>query len=229
MNECPKCGSPNPENAKFCGRCGTRLTSVAAPDANPSPEPSDGGGNAMKWVYIIGGAVIAILLVILLVVNLRGGGKETPTQDTIASIPEIASVSDSGAGEPDVSAVETPASAPKEVPKEAPKPASSSSMGFHDGVNKMMGYMIHSDTEKWPFTVQFNYNASSDRISNVVYVNLTSKTKVNMSVSSYDGYTLDLTGHDGRKSFRLLFSGSNPYYGDSWWGDHHESMELSLQ
>ena len=42
MESCPKCGEENPEDARFCGRCGEPLRKVApvTPDQPPGVQPS---------------------------------------------------------------------------------------------------------------------------------------------------------------------------------------------
>ena len=86
--------------------------------------------------------------------------------------------------------------------------------------------MLHSPTEKWPFTLQLRYDSANDVIKDVVYVNLTSKTKLNLRVVDYQGYSIKLRGYDGQKDFTISFEAGDPYTGESWWGNHRESIEL---
>ena len=42
MPFCTACGHPNPDDARFCSQCGTRLvTSPPAPEPTPAPDPTD--------------------------------------------------------------------------------------------------------------------------------------------------------------------------------------------
>jgi uncharacterized membrane protein YvbJ len=36
---CPKCGQQNPDEAKFCGKCGAAVSVAPAVPGRPSPEP----------------------------------------------------------------------------------------------------------------------------------------------------------------------------------------------
>ncbi len=36
---CSKCGEKNPDDGKFCSKCGTALTATKAPAAAPAPAP----------------------------------------------------------------------------------------------------------------------------------------------------------------------------------------------
>jgi uncharacterized membrane protein YvbJ len=36
---CPKCGQQNPDEAKFCGKCGAAVSAAAQPQPQPQPQP----------------------------------------------------------------------------------------------------------------------------------------------------------------------------------------------
>lgn len=73
---CPNCGLPNPDNAKFCANCGTSFTNAPSGQYQPpSPQfqnpsqylppstPGSGGGNSMfKNIGI--GCLIAVAIML---------------------------------------------------------------------------------------------------------------------------------------------------------------------
>ena len=64
---CPTCGQENPAEAKFCGKCATRLTPADLP-ASPGPVAPAAPGEmtqGMKVVVIIGSIVIPPMGIIL--------------------------------------------------------------------------------------------------------------------------------------------------------------------
>lgn len=70
---CPKCGTKNIDEAKFCGACGTPLSMNASAPApqTVSAQPANKVGDKKKSPLIIGGAaagVIALALIAILVV-----------------------------------------------------------------------------------------------------------------------------------------------------------------
>lgn len=102
-------------------------------------------------------------------------------------------------------------------------------MGFHQGVNKLNGEMIHTNGQRFPFKLQFTYNPDTDTYSNIVYVNVRYGTKLRLQLGEYDYQLISFVGNDGSKDFIIRFSGDNPYWGDAWWGDFHQDVELKLQ
>lgn len=45
MKKCSQCGAELPDNAKFCGSCGSRLAEISD-KPNPKPDGDDGGRDA---------------------------------------------------------------------------------------------------------------------------------------------------------------------------------------
>ena len=62
---CPKCGNSLPDDAAFCGACGTQLAS-ATPVQKPKVQVKK------SWIAI-GAAVLVVALVVVLCVTLIGG------------------------------------------------------------------------------------------------------------------------------------------------------------
>ena len=58
---CPKCGTKNIDEAKFCGACGTPLSVNAGVSASQavSAQPANKVGDKKKLPLIIGGAAAA--------------------------------------------------------------------------------------------------------------------------------------------------------------------------
>lgn len=202
MKTCPKCGSPNPENAKFCGRCGAPLTSDT--DVLP-PEPPK-SSNSSKWIYIIGGAVIAALVIVLLWVNLRGGEEAPATEDTIAVIPEIIDVTDSAV-------TETPAVVVEEA--KAPAQAEPASSDKFVGSGNIEGY---------PFSISGKW--SGNRVTGT-YTN--EYNGVKMKVSGYEAEgVLELTLTAGGQKCYFTFDdlGGGSYSGTFNHGEKRAEFQL---
>ena len=62
---CPKCGNSLPDDAAFCGACGTQLAS-APPVQKPKVQVTK------SWIAI-GASVLVVALVVVLCVTLIGG------------------------------------------------------------------------------------------------------------------------------------------------------------
>src|SRR5262245_6112157 len=65
---CPTCGQENPAEAKFCGKCATRLAPVVDLRTPPGPvAPASSGevSQGMKIGVIIGSIIIPLLGIIL--------------------------------------------------------------------------------------------------------------------------------------------------------------------
>ena len=64
---CPTCGQENPAEAKFCGKCATRLAPADLPTSPGPVAPAASGGvsQGMKVGVIIGSIVIPLLGIIL--------------------------------------------------------------------------------------------------------------------------------------------------------------------
>jgi uncharacterized membrane protein YvbJ len=64
---CPKCGQDNPAEAKFCGKCATRLSPT--PSTFSAPVSTTGGAGdvsqGMKIGIIVGSIVIPLLGIIM--------------------------------------------------------------------------------------------------------------------------------------------------------------------
>lgn len=63
---CPKCGSENPDFAKFCGSCATALPTGAPPHVvnnpiAPTPGAQPAVTDGLKWTVGIGSVLIPIL------------------------------------------------------------------------------------------------------------------------------------------------------------------------
>lgn len=72
---CPNCGQENPPEAKFCGKCATRL-SMEPPATSFSAAPSGGGGSeevtsGMKIGVIVGSLLMPLLGIILGVIYMN--------------------------------------------------------------------------------------------------------------------------------------------------------------
>ena len=71
---CGQCGSQNPDDARFCANCGEVLNAAPAPEPVVPPKKSKKG-----LLFIIGGAVVALALVLTLIFVLGGGhGAKSP-------------------------------------------------------------------------------------------------------------------------------------------------------
>lgn len=71
---CGQCGSQNPDDARFCANCGEVLNAAPAPEPVAPPKKSKKG-----LLFIIGGAVLALALVLTLIFVLGGGhGAKSP-------------------------------------------------------------------------------------------------------------------------------------------------------
>jgi hypothetical protein len=64
---CPNCGQDNPAEAKFCGKCATRLTApVTPPTPGPvGPPPSGEVSQGLKIGVIVGSIVMPLLGIIM--------------------------------------------------------------------------------------------------------------------------------------------------------------------
>lgn len=202
MINCPKCGTPNPDNAKFCSRCGAPISTDTAPlnteqaggdttpfsaapnPYSPTPEKNSGGS---KWIYIIGGAVIAILVVVLLWVNLRGGEKEPATVDSVAVIPEIIEVTESAVTE--TPAVEVTEEGPYAVPAEEKE-------------DKQSDKFVGSGTiEGYPFSISGKWNGNQ---VTGTYTNEYNGVKMKVSGYEVEG-VLELTLTAGKETCYFTF------------------------
>ena len=67
---CPKCGTKNIDEAKFCGACGTPLSVNAGVSASQavSAQPANKVGDKKKLPLIIGGAVAGVIALVLIAV-----------------------------------------------------------------------------------------------------------------------------------------------------------------
>ena len=70
---CPSCGALNPEHNRHCEECGARLAKGPLPVAPPPMVRSTPGGRALAVLL----GVLAIVAVIALGMQLRGGGDDT--------------------------------------------------------------------------------------------------------------------------------------------------------
>ena len=113
--------------------------------------------------------------------------------------------------------------------EEAESSQASCMMGFHSGKNSFVGDMIHTDGRRFPFTLEFDYFPEDNKISDVVYVNTTSSTKLKLETTEFTHSMVRFEGKDGGKKFILQFSNTQPYSGDAWWGDFHQNIELNLK
>ncbi|MDE6423196.1 MAG: hypothetical protein K2K95_07230, partial [Muribaculaceae bacterium] len=113
--------------------------------------------------------------------------------------------------------------------EEAESTQASCMMGFHSGQNSFVGDMIHTDGRRFPFTLEFDYSPENNKISDVVYVNTTSSTKLKLETTEFSHSMVRFEGKDGGKKFILQFSDTRPYSGDAWWGDFHQNIELNLK
>jgi hypothetical protein len=71
---CPKCGQENPVEAKFCGKCATRLvpTEPAIPGGSVGPPPNaDEVSQGLNVGIIIGTLIIPLLGIIMGVVYMK--------------------------------------------------------------------------------------------------------------------------------------------------------------
>ncbi|MDE5869368.1 MAG: hypothetical protein K2H18_03970, partial [Muribaculaceae bacterium] len=103
-------------------------------------------------------------------------------------------------------------------------------MGFQKGRNYLDGEMIHTDGQRFPFKVSFDFDPyGTPEITNVVYDNSNYNTKINLRATEFYGSFVRFEGNGGNKEFILQFQGDNPYSGDAWWGDFHQDVELSLR
>jgi hypothetical protein len=65
---CQKCGQENPAEAKFCGKCATRLSSAEPPIVSPFSGPASGNGGVsqgLKVGVIVGTVFIPLLGIIM--------------------------------------------------------------------------------------------------------------------------------------------------------------------
>lgn len=66
---CPKCGTENPDEAKFCSKCGAELGGVATPsggEAEPAAESSTGlSANVAGLLCYVAGWITGIVFVVL--------------------------------------------------------------------------------------------------------------------------------------------------------------------
>ncbi len=92
MKYCPRCGYPNPDDAKFCIKCGYQFPELTtqqppqplqAPPTAPPPaygQPQSGGGKKFPLIPIV--AVMAVVIVVVVVLaavlpGITGGGGNT--------------------------------------------------------------------------------------------------------------------------------------------------------
>ena len=72
---CPKCGEDNPAEAKFCGKCATRLAAAdPPPSARPIDHPATSGevvSDGLKIGIIIGTVFIPLLGIIMGVIYMN--------------------------------------------------------------------------------------------------------------------------------------------------------------
>jgi hypothetical protein len=72
---CPKCGEDNPAEAKFCGKCATRLMAADPPvSARPSggqPSRTDEVSEGLKIGVIIGTLFIPLLGIIMGIIYMK--------------------------------------------------------------------------------------------------------------------------------------------------------------
>ena len=81
---CPKCGQQNPDEAKFCGKCGATVSIAAAPPT-PPPAPATAQGvassttavsQAMKIGMIIASIIVPIAGIVVGIVFLNDANPE---------------------------------------------------------------------------------------------------------------------------------------------------------
>ena len=65
---CGQCGTQNADDARFCSNCGEVLNAAPAPEPVAPPKKSKKG-----LLFIIGGAVLAVALALILIFTLSGG------------------------------------------------------------------------------------------------------------------------------------------------------------
>ena len=102
-------------------------------------------------------------------------------------------------------------------------------MGFHAGKNSFRGKMIHTNGDRYPFSLSFFIIPSTGEIEDILYKNLNYGTTLRLQCQYYHESGVKFFGNDGDKEFTLSFSGENPYTGDAWWGDLHQDIELTLE
>lgn len=117
---------------------------------------------------------------------------------------------------------ETPESEDETTPQLSP-------MGFSVGLNRLQGDMIDSDGNRYPFKIHFTYDPQGETpYKDAIYTNIRVGTTIKMKVDDYNDSYISFLGYDNGKTFRLNINGSNPYQGDSFWGDSHHDVELQL-
>ncbi len=82
MKNCPSCGTENPDEARYCVKCGALLTGPGETSAGPGVSgPYTGeviGGpppekKSKWWIWLIIG-IVAVLLVVIGICCILGGG-----------------------------------------------------------------------------------------------------------------------------------------------------------
>ena len=63
---CPKCGTENPDNAKFCGSCGSSMTVVREPVQPPPIMPGQNGNKPAASQGLKIGIIVATLFIPLI-------------------------------------------------------------------------------------------------------------------------------------------------------------------
>lgn len=77
---CPKCGQQNPDEAKFCGKCGAAVSAAPAPGVNRLvPDTAKGTGAvtpAMKNGMIVGSIILPIVGIVVGIIYLLDDNPE---------------------------------------------------------------------------------------------------------------------------------------------------------
>ena len=83
---CTKCGQENPDEAKFCGKCATRLVSAEPPISRGSVGPPSNASEVsqgLKVGIIIGTLIIPLLGIIMGVVYMK---EPSPAKQAVGKI-----------------------------------------------------------------------------------------------------------------------------------------------
>lgn len=103
-------------------------------------------------------------------------------------------------------------------------------LDFDDGYNKMDGFMTKGN-KRYPFTLEFFYNANSGEFGDVVYTNRVAGTQIQLDAylePLEDGdYRFRGEGYDQGKDFLIYFFYDGSFYtGSAYWGSSCMDLEL---
>lgn len=207
---------------------------VSAPTLPPDPPKSGKNPEEGGCLKTLGSIVVLIGMVVWMIWDLRSCGNDNKAEEIDSPVSEITYAQEV--------AVESVYTMPQpetvyivQEIKDSMEGADTeihfeeghTFMGCHVGINNFNAEMINSDGRRFPFELSFEYNPDDyPGISKVIYYNPSAPVRARLYVEEIGDDFIRFAGEVGKKELIIQFSGSDPYTGDSWWGDLHQEIEM---